>query len=620
MGYSYHGAEKQADMKLMMERKKEEFKMLEEIIRGLTEDVFQDGLTEEQMFLINYYGLDKKKITQKNFDISNIEQVLDIKSKIPEEQLETQRYNELIDMYSAVEEFDEEEINKYNDLFHGDIKDWYDYTDDFDQDPLIVKKMRNLQILNRLAHKYETLLKNMLSIKNPEIYEDNIKEEIKRIEYNIKEMFSPVKSKSEKATKILLRIFDKESVDYWKANKAIRYCVNAMNWMFEQKNKYVIEVLKDLQNTNGKYNYGVLQDGLIFDVPRYGQFGIHLGKNSTAKIEKLKQLYGVKDYEGEHLGNVYILSKADPELLKDVNYEELSDTEKQRYRIVYQEPKQSSSIFKDFELPEQLTWEEQKTLFSKLKYMRENGVDVDTKEYQDIRQKLIIHNMRMVLWAAHIKYRKNLRSLNIERDDLEQMALESLINAVDDYDVSQEYRFSTYAIRRVFWDIKRRWMEEVNNNDATRRNWMKLNRFEEEMLRSANRLPTDEEIKKFLSLSDKGLKSLKNYINYHKRESIDKLNKKSKELSMDYLPNDERIEEIENNPILNGIYVDEYEPIPLKEERKPDVAVEQEIFKKDLKKALDFERLSQTEREVLMLRTGLKDGKVWTIQEVRTIF
>lgn len=42
------------------------------------------------------------------------------------------------------------------------------------------------------------------------------------------------------------------------------------------------------------------------------------------------------EYEGEYLGDVYILSKANPELLKNVNYEELSDLDKQRYRIAVQ--------------------------------------------------------------------------------------------------------------------------------------------------------------------------------------------------------------------------------------------------------------------------------------------
>lgn len=342
MAYSYYNAEKSADMELREKRKKEKAKMLEEIILGLTEDILQDDLTEEQMFLINYYGLDKQEISQRKFDISNVEQMIDIKSIMPREQLETNRYNELIDMYSAVEEFNGEEINGYNDIFHGNIKNWYDYTKEFEHDSLIVKKMRNLQMLNRMAHKYEYLFKSILSIKNPQIYEDYIKEDIKRIEYNIEEMFSAIKSDAENAEKRLIRKFGTTNVNEWKNNKAIKYCVNASKWMFKQKDKYIVEILQDLQNTNEEYNYGVLQDAFVFDVPEYGQFSIHMGKNNTAKVEALKQSYDVKDYEGDYLGNVYILSKANPELLKDVNYEELSDLDKQRYKIACQKVKEQT--------------------------------------------------------------------------------------------------------------------------------------------------------------------------------------------------------------------------------------------------------------------------------------
>lgn len=347
MAYSYYNAEKKIDMELRNKRRKEEIKILEEIILGLIEDTLQDDLTEEQMFLINYYGLDAQDIEQKTFDISNVEQKIYIKSEIPREQLETNRYNELIDMYSTMEEFNGEEINKYNDAFHRDIKDWYDYTRDFEQDQLIVKKMRNLQMLNKMAHKYEYLFKSILSRKNPQIYEEYTKEDIKRVEYNIEEMFSAIKSDAENAEQRLTRQFGSKNVNEWKNNKAMKYCINASKWMFKQKDKYLTEILQDLQNTNEEYNYGVSRDAFVFDVPEYGQFSVHMGKNNTVKVEALKEFYGVKDYEGDYLGNVYILSKADPELLKDVKYEELSQSDKQRYKIAYPKTKEQTIEEKD---------------------------------------------------------------------------------------------------------------------------------------------------------------------------------------------------------------------------------------------------------------------------------
>ena len=47
----------------------------------------------------------------------------------------------------------------------------------------------------------------------------------------------------------------------------LKYCINASKWMFKQKETYIAEVLRDLQNTNEEYNYGVLEDSFVFDVP-----------------------------------------------------------------------------------------------------------------------------------------------------------------------------------------------------------------------------------------------------------------------------------------------------------------------------------------------------------------
>ncbi len=307
--------------------------MLEETIRGLTEDTLRNGLTEEQMFLVKYYGLNEEELADRNFNISNIEQKIYPRTQIPRGQLETNRYEVLIDIWSAIKDFNSEEVNKYKDSFHREIKEWDDYTRDFDQDTLIVKKMRNLQMLNRVAHQYETILKSIIYRRIPKLEEEFVKSDRKNIEYNIEEMFSIVSQDAERAEKNLVKKLGRKTVDELKNNEAVKYCVTASRWMFKQKNSYILEIVQDLQNSEEKYNYGILEDAIVFDVPKYGQFGIHYGKNGMEKINELRQFYGLEDYKGDFLGNVYILSKADPELLKDVNYEELSEQDKQRYRI-----------------------------------------------------------------------------------------------------------------------------------------------------------------------------------------------------------------------------------------------------------------------------------------------
>ena len=137
MGKSYYSVEEKIDNE---NRKREKIKMLEDTIISIIEDPLKNGFTEEQMFLMSFYGLNEEDISDKKFDLSNVSQIEYMKSDKTKDQIETDRYNALIDMYSTVETFDEEKINDFNDPFHKEIKEWDDYTREFEQDPLIVKK------------------------------------------------------------------------------------------------------------------------------------------------------------------------------------------------------------------------------------------------------------------------------------------------------------------------------------------------------------------------------------------------------------------------------------------------------------------------------------------------
>ena len=134
----------------------------------------------------------------------------------------------------------------------------------------------------------------------------------------------------------MIKQLGKAQVDKWKKDSAIQYCIATSKWMFQQKDKYIQNILQDLQQTNGEYPYGIKEDAFVFDVPGYGQFSVHMGKNNAKQIRDLQQVYQVGEYKGDFLGDVYILSKADPELLSSADYDELSDLDKQRYKIATQ--------------------------------------------------------------------------------------------------------------------------------------------------------------------------------------------------------------------------------------------------------------------------------------------
>lgn len=242
MGSSYLNAENRVDNEIEKEKRKKEIEMLENIIRGLTEDPMENGFTEEQMFLMKYYGIDEKEAKGKQFDISNVAPIVNAE-KIREgnedeekrSKLETNRYNALIDMYSAIEEFGTEKIKGYKeDCFHSKVKDWNEYTEGFEQEPLIIQKMRNLQMINRMAHGYEGLLKS-LGDKIALQINDNEDDKGKRtVAFQIEELFSKNNKTKERAIKKLTAEYGNKVVDEWKNNSAIKYCVTARRWMFNE--------------------------------------------------------------------------------------------------------------------------------------------------------------------------------------------------------------------------------------------------------------------------------------------------------------------------------------------------------------------------------------------------
>ena len=59
-----------------------------------------------------------------------------MKSKLSPDELETKRYNGLIDIFSTLGYFSHKELNVYRDQFHKEINSWEDFTKGFEQDPL----------------------------------------------------------------------------------------------------------------------------------------------------------------------------------------------------------------------------------------------------------------------------------------------------------------------------------------------------------------------------------------------------------------------------------------------------------------------------------------------------
>ena len=345
MAFSYGSIEKQVDKenrkKEKEKRKNEQRKKLEEAIEVITEEPWEDDLTALQMFLINYFGIQKENVKNNNLDINNYDIYISDDVKISADELEVQRYNALIDILALIPWNVMEFANESKDIFHKEVKNWDDFTDTIGSDELIVKKMRNLQLLNMLAHTFQSIYRSIINkaIGLDEIYSDIY---IKRIWKMFKGLCSPLNSESEHYMKILQKTYDSKILLEIKENHAIKNVLALNKWMYKQKSDYLLEILKDLQETDKEYNYGkafLEENGrtnmtFIFDVPGYGQFSVH----RTPRDNRLDDWDDVvQEYNGDFLEYGYLMYKADEELVRQADPENLSDKEKQLYNIIKQE-------------------------------------------------------------------------------------------------------------------------------------------------------------------------------------------------------------------------------------------------------------------------------------------
>ena len=157
-----------------------------------------------------------------------------------------------------------------------------------------------------------------------------------------KGLCSPLALESESCKKQLLKTYNSKIISEVQRNSAIKDALVISKWMFKQKADYLVEILNELEQTSGEYNYGkrilekngIIQRVYTFDVPGYGQFSVH----KTPRDNRLDIFdEKINEYNGNYLDYKYLLYKADEELIKKVNLEELSDEEKQLYNIIKQE-------------------------------------------------------------------------------------------------------------------------------------------------------------------------------------------------------------------------------------------------------------------------------------------
>ena len=201
------------------------------------------------------------------------------------------------------------------------------------------------------------------------------------------------------------------------------------------------------------------------------------------------------------------------------------------------------------------------------------------------KEKLFRANMRLVANIA-----KRYRGFGLDYEDLMQEGFIGLMNAVNKYDYRQGYRFATYAT----WWIRQAITRAIYNTGRNIRvpihlheQMFKIRKVYRKLLQENNREPTIREIAKEMNWSTKKVQKMLDLFN--EIVSLDTpIGEDGLATIGDFMIDDKAFSYFEN--------------------------VEKQLLVEQLTKY--FDKLSEKEKRVIVLRYGLADGKGRTLEEV----